>query len=141
MRRGAGLHPLDRRGPCGPGGLRSFLADLPRELAGESERTVGDESALGAAWGDPAIVLTCGSELPDDFDRFAECVEANGVGWFVPSDAEADQSSTAALTAAGYRPVVRVTVPGDYRPEGVASIIAELADPVREHLRLVDRCE
>jgi hypothetical protein len=34
-----------------------------------------------------------------------------------------------------------VTVPGDYRPEGVASVIAQLADPVREHLRLVDRCE
>jgi hypothetical protein len=118
-----------------------FLADLPTEVADQPARTVSEEGALGAAWGDPAIVLTCGGELPDDFDRFAQCVEANGVGWFVPSDAEADQSSTAALTAAGYRPVVRVTVPGDYRPEGVASIIAQLADPVREHLRLVEPCE
>ncbi len=119
-----------------------FIADLPAELAGEPERTLADEGGtLGAAWGDPAIVLTCGGELPDDFDRFAQCIEANGVGWFVPDDAEADQSSTAALTAAGYRPVVQVTVPGDYRPEGVASVMAELADPVREHLRLVDPCE
>ncbi len=133
--------PSTDAGPAARAACESFLGDLPRELAGESEREVRDESALGAAWGDPAIVLTCGSELPADFDRFAECVEANGVGWFVPSDAEADQSSTATLTAAGYRPVVRVTVPGDYRPEGVASIIAELADPVREHLQLVDRCE
>ena len=133
--------PATDAGPAARAVCDRFLADLPGELAGESERAVGDESALGAAWGDPAIVLTCGSELPDDFDRFAECVEANGVGWFVPSDAETDQSSTAALTAAGYRPVVQVTVPGDYRPEGVASIMAELADPVREHLQLVDRCE
>ncbi|MGH3306924.1 MAG: DUF3515 domain-containing protein, partial [Nocardioides sp.] len=118
-----------------------FIADLPAELAGEPERTLANEGALGAAWGDPAMVLTCGGELPDDFDRFAQCVEANGVGWFVPDDAEADQSATAAVTAAGYRPVVQVTVPGDYRPEGVASVIAQLADPVREHLRLVDRCE
>jgi hypothetical protein len=118
-----------------------FLADLPSVLAGERERALVRNGALGAAWGDPAIVLTCGGELPDDFDRFAQCVEANGVGWFVPADAEADQSATAAVTAAGYRPVVRVTVPGDYRPEGVASVIAQLADPVRAHLKLVDRCQ
>ena len=118
-----------------------FVADLPKVLAGQRGRALARNGGLGAAWGDPAIVLTCGGELPDDFDRFAQCVEANGVGWFVPSDAEADQSSTAALTAAGYRPVVRVTVPGDYRPEGVASAMAQLAGPVREHLRLVDRCE
>ncbi len=128
-------------GPSARVTCEQFLADLPSELAGEQKRALARNGALGAAWGDPAIVLTCGGELPDDFDRFAQCVEANGVGWFVPADAEADQSSTAALTAAGYRPVVRVTVPGDYRPEGVASVMAQLADPVRQHLRLVDRCE
>jgi Protein of unknown function (DUF3515) len=133
--------PSTDAGPAERAVCERFVADLPGELAGESERVVADRSGLGAAWGDPAIVLTCGGGLPDDFDRFAQCVEANGVGWFVPSDAETDQSSTAALTAAGYRPVVRVTVPGDYRPEGVASVMAELADPVREHLRLVDPCE
>ena len=128
-------------GPAARVTCEQFLADLPSELAGEQKRALARNGALGAAWGDPAIVLTCGGELPDDFDRFAQCVEANGVGWFVPEDAEADQSSTATLTAAGYRPVVRVTVPGDYRPEGVASVMAELADPVREHLSLTDRCE
>ncbi len=133
--------PSTDAGPADRAACERFLADLPAEVAGEPERTLTDEGALGAAWGDPAIVLTCGGELPDDFDRFAQCVEATGVGWFVPSDAEADQSSTAALTAAGYRPVVRVTVPGDYRPEGVSSAMAQLAGPVRDHLRLVDRCE
>ena len=128
-------------GPAARVTCEQFLADLPSELAGEQKRALARNGALGAAWGDPAIVLTCGGELPDDFDRFAQCVEANGVGWFVPADTEADQSSTAALTAAGYRPVVRVNVPGDYRPEGVASVMAELADPVREHLSLTDRCE
>ena len=118
-----------------------FVADLPGELADEASRSLAGDDALGAAWGDPPIVLTCGGDLPDDFDRFAECVEANGVGWFVPAEAEADQSSPATVTAAGYRPLVRVTVPGDYRPEGVAAIIAELARPVRDHLELVERCE
>jgi len=128
-------------GPAARVTCEQFLADLPSQLAGQRKRALARNGALGAAWGDPAIVLTCGGELPDDFDRFAQCVEANGVGWFVPEDAEADQSSTAALTAAGYRPVVRVSVPGDYRPEGVASVMAQLADPVRDHLKLVDRCE
>jgi hypothetical protein len=118
-----------------------FLADLPSLLADQRKRALARNGALGAAWGDPAIVLTCGGELPDDFDRFAQCVEANGVGWFVPAEAESDQSATATLTAAGYRPIVEVSVPGDYRPEGIASVMAQLADPVRDHLRLVDRCE
>ena len=118
-----------------------LVADLPGELADETGRSLADNDVLGAAWGDPPIVLTCGGDLPDDFDRFAECIEANGVGWFVPAEAESDQSSPATLTAAGYRPLVRVTVPGEYRPEGLAAIIAELADPVREHLELVDPCE
>jgi hypothetical protein len=134
------IPPTDA-GPAASAVCEQFLADLPSELAGERERALVRDGALGAAWGDPAIVLTCGGELPDDFDRFSQCVEANGVGWFVPADAEKDQSATAVLTAAGYRPVVQISVPGDYRPEGVASVMAGLADPVEEHLKLVEPCE
>jgi hypothetical protein len=118
-----------------------FLSDLPTRLAGEQERALARNDALGEAWGDPAIILTCGGDLPADFDRFSRCIEANGVGWFVPADAESDQSATATLTAAGYRPVVQVSVPGDYRPEGVASVMAELAGPVKDHLELVQPCK
>jgi Protein of unknown function (DUF3515) len=142
---GCGEDPVTISAPEVEGSERAtctrFVADLPGELADEDGRSLAGDEALGAAWGNPPIVLTCGGDLPDDFDRFAECVEANGVGWFVPAEAEADQSSPATVTAAGYRPLVRVTVPGDYRPEGVAAIIAELARPVRDHLELVDRCE
>ena len=133
--------PTTDAGPAAEAVCEQFLADVPTVLAGERKRALVRNGALGAAWGDPAIVLTCGGELPDDFDRFSECVEANGVGWFVPANAEQDQSATAVLTAAGYRPVVQVRVPGDYRPEGVASVMAGLADPVEEHLRLVEPCE
>ena len=133
--------PTTDANPAAATVCEQFLADLPTVLAGERKRALARNGALGAAWGDPAIVLTCGGELPDDFDRFSQCVEANGVGWFVPDDAEKDQSATAVLTAAGYRPVVQVSVPGDYRPEGVASVMAALADPVEEHLKLVEPCE
>jgi hypothetical protein len=133
--------PTTDANPAAEAVCEQFLADVPSVLAGERKRSLVRNGALGAAWGDPAIVLTCGGELPDDFDRFSQCVEANGVGWFVPDEAEKDQEATAVLTAAGYRPVVQVRVPGDYRPEGVASVMAGLADPVEEHLKLVEPCE
>jgi Protein of unknown function (DUF3515) len=133
--------PATDAGPAAATVCQQFLSDLPSVLAGERKRDLARNGALGAAWGDPAIILTCGGGLPDGFDRFSQCVEANGVGWFVPADAEKDQSATAVLTAAGYRPVVQVSVPGDYRPEGVASVMAGLAAPVKGHLKLVNRCE
>jgi hypothetical protein len=118
----------------------AFLEELPARLAGQDRRDVTPADALGAAWGDPAITLTCGVSLPDDFDRFATCEEADGVGWFVPVAESSDQSSDVTLTAAGYRPIVRVELPASYRPEGAATVISQLAQPVRDGLELVNRC-
>ncbi len=120
---------------------RALVDDLPDEVAEESRRLVAPANALGAAWGDPPIVLTCGAEVPLEFDRFATCVEANGVGWYVPADAEEQPDATVTLTAAGYRPVVQVEVPGEHRPEGAAAAMAELAPAVDEHLELINACE
>ncbi len=119
---------------------RALVDDLPDEVAEASRRLVAPAAALGAAWGDPPIVLTCGAEVPPDFDRFATCVEANGVGWYVPAEAEDQPEATVTLTAAGYRPVVQVEVPGEHRPEGAAAAMAELASAVEEHLELINPC-
>jgi len=108
-------------------------------MAGEARRLVSPAAALGAAWGDPAIVLRCGVPAPD-LSATAECLEANGVGWYVATDAE-DPEADATVTAAGYRPVVTVDIPGDHQPEGVASVTATLAPLVERHLELVDACE
>jgi hypothetical protein len=102
---------------------------------------VNPAAALGRAWGDPAIVVRCGVDVPDDFGETARCEVANGVGWFVPDEQVDDQDSDLVFTAAGYRPVVSVDVPHDYRPEGSAAVIAHLAAAVQEHLELVDDCE
>jgi hypothetical protein len=118
---------------------RAFVDDLPEEMAGEQRRLVSPAAAPGAAWGDPAIVLRCGVPAPDLPDT-AECLEANGVGWYVVSSDESDPEADATVTAAGYRPVVTVDVPGDRQPEGVASVTATLAPLVEEHLELVDAC-
>jgi Protein of unknown function (DUF3515) len=120
---------------------KAFLADLPRRLTGEEGRKVNPAAALGRAWGDPAIVVQCGVGLPEEFDETSHCEVANGVGWFVPEDQVDDQDADLLLTASGYTPVVSVAVAADYRPEGSAAVLAELAAPVKEHLELVDSCE
>ncbi|MFC6288414.1 DUF3515 family protein [Nocardioides sp. GCM10027113] len=118
---------------------RALLDDLPGTLAGQDRREVEPPDAAAAAWGDPAIVLTCGVPRPD-LDQFAPCLEANGVGWFVESEDESDPEAPATVTAAGYEPTVRVEIPSDRQPEGVASVTAGLAAVVEEHLELVDPC-
>jgi hypothetical protein len=120
---------------------QAFLDDVPRRLDGEERRKVNPASALGAAWGDPAIVVRCGVGVPAEFDQFAHCEVANDVGWFVPEDVIADQDADATFTAVGFRPIVSVELPHDYRPEGGAAVIAELAAVVKDNLELVDDCE
>jgi Protein of unknown function (DUF3515) len=117
-----------------------FLDDLPRRLAGEEKRKVNPAAALGRAWGDPAIVVRCGVDVPAEFDQTSACEVADGVGWFVPEAQIEDQDADLVFTAVGYRPIVSTSVPADYRPEGSAAVIAELADPVQTHLDLVNDC-
>ena len=119
---------------------RALVADLPDALGDRDRRLTVPAKPLGAAWGDPPVVLRCGVTLPDSFDRFATCQEANGVGWFVPDREFADQSADVHMTTAGYRPIVTVTVPAEDRPEGVAAAMADLAGVVRTHLELVKPC-
>jgi hypothetical protein len=118
-----------------------FLADLPHHLAGQEWRKVNPAAALGRAWGDPPSIVRCGVDVPPDFDQTAGCQVANGIGWYVPQSQIDDQGADAVFTAVGYRPVVELDVPHDYRPEGGAAAIAELADDVKQHLELVEKCD
>jgi hypothetical protein len=58
----------------------------------------------------------------------------------VPQAQQDDQSADVTWTAVGHRPVVRVQVPADYRPEGAAAAISGLAAAVKADLRLVQPC-
>ncbi|MCW2795087.1 DUF3515 domain-containing protein, partial [Nocardioides sp.] len=119
---------------------RGLLDDLPDTLADEVARPVSPGGALGAAWGDPAITLTCGVSIPDDYDQYAFCEETNGVGWFIPDAQLDDESSDVTFTTVGYRPIIEVRLPATYRPDGAAAVPAQLADAVKANLRLVKRC-
>ena len=82
--------------------------------------------------------------MPTGFDRFSACQEVDGVGWYLPDDqlvGTTDQDvPDATLGTIGWSPVVRLDVPADYRPAGVAAALADLAPAVKQHLRQVRPC-
>lgn len=134
---------------CGPGTIsieehdlsgadraacEALVADLPDTLAGETRAEVEPDGGPGAAWGDPAYVLTCGVPEPEDYEPTAECSVINGVGWYVPDDQLTDQAEDATPIALTRTPYVEVRVPADYRTEGIDRALAELAPYLEEHL-------
>ena len=78
----------DDRAAC-----EAFVDDLPATLAAKTPVETEPKDPLGAAWGDPAIVLRCGVDVPDEFDETSACEEADGVGWFAPPEQYDDQSA------------------------------------------------
>ena len=121
---------------------RKLVDDLPTRVAGQKARAVSGDTQLGAAWGDPAIVLTCGVPQPSDFTKTASCIETAGVGWYVPDDVllSDDESRDVTMTAVGYRPRVQVFLPGQYRPDGFPNAGAAIGAVVDRDLKLVRRC-
>lgn len=125
---GADLSGADRAA------CEALVADLPDALAGQDRVDVEPEDALGAAWGDPAYVLTCGVPEPSGYEPTAECNVIAGVGWYVPDDQLTDQGEDATPIALSLSPYVEVLVPADYRTEGIDRALSELGPVLREHL-------
>lgn len=119
-----------------------LMASLPDTLAGEERREVAGGDGRVAAWGEPAIVLTCDVPQPDDFTDTSTCIEANGTGWFVPDSVltSDDESLDVTMTAVGFSPRVEVVLPGDYRPDGFQAVTGTIGRLVAEHLTLEQRC-
>jgi hypothetical protein len=113
---------------------------LPDHVYDQSRRKTQPAAALGGAWGDPAIVAQCGVPVPPDFTRTAGCQTADGVGWYLPDDQFRDNSSDIVISTVGYRPILQVTVPATYRPNGLAAAMVELAPMVKQYTKLVKPC-
>ncbi len=118
---------------------RAFLDDVPDTLAGEDRRSVDPDDALGAAWGDPPVVLECGTTMPASFDDFAQCSMNDDVQWYVPDDGLEDPSADITVWSLGYEPVISVLVPAAYRPEADA-VMAALRTAINADLELVHPC-
>ena len=78
--------------------------------------------------------------MPAGFSRTAACTTADGVGWYVPDDQFDDNSSDIVISTVGYRPILQVTVPATYRPNGLAAAMVELAPMVKQYTKLVKPC-
>ncbi|TYL51587.1 DUF3515 family protein [Nocardioides sp. BGMRC 2183] len=118
----------------------AFTDDLPDTLA-EQERVESEpEDAPGAAYGDPAIVVTCGVPAPDGFSTAEACELVNDVGWYIPDEQYGDEELDLTITAAGYRPRVEIQVPAELRPNAGPAAMAKLAPLVAEHSELVEPC-
>jgi hypothetical protein len=115
----------------------ALVEALPDTVDGEHRRDVTPADGLGAAWGDPAIVLTCGGtwQVPAD----ANCQEVDGVDWYAPESQFADQDADVVLTTIGYSPVVRVEVPARYRPP--AATMVDLAPAIKKTLNRIAPCK
>nr|WP_281380963.1 DUF3515 domain-containing protein [Nocardioides panaciterrulae] len=121
---------------------RKLVDDLPRTVAGHERREVSGDEHLGAAWGDPAIVLTCGVPVPAGFNNTSTCIQTADMEWYVPDSVlmSDDQTRDVTMTAVGYRPRVQVFLPGGYRPDGFVQAAAEIGEVVHRDLRLVEHC-
>ncbi|KQY63794.1 MULTISPECIES: DUF3515 family protein [unclassified Nocardioides] len=110
----------------------SFLDALPDTLSGESSVDVEPDDALGRAWGDPPIVVTCGVDKAEGFNKFSACWEANGVGFYAPDDQLTDPAADMVLTTIGFTPRVEIRVPGELRPPDAVTV--DVGTAVKKHL-------
>ncbi|MGF1662797.1 MAG: DUF3515 family protein [Kineosporiaceae bacterium] len=113
--------------PAGEGAstaCRDVVDRLPGSLSDQPRR--GAEGAGVAAWGDPAIVLRCGTEPLGPTTR--ECVTVDGMDWVVLAQGE---DGAAVFATYGRVPGVEVEVPGAYAPApgvlpGLGPAVSEL---------------
>lgn len=120
----------------------SLVEELPAAFVGLEAREVTPSDATGAAWGDPAVELSCGGGMPDDFTPGASCEEVEGVGWYVPIDQFADLREDLTIFTIGREPVVRLDVPAEYRREAAfaADALVTLAEPVKTAIPDAEPC-
>jgi hypothetical protein len=130
------IRATDASGPARTA-CRALVDHLPQRVADQQRRDT-EGSSLGAAWGDPAIVLRCGVGTPEGYSPAAPCQRVNGVDWFVPEDQIAHQDRDVTLTTLGRTPRVEVFVPAEYRPPD--AVLVDLAASIRKGTREVSPC-
>lgn len=133
--------PLPDLDPEQQAACDAFLAEVPDPLVDLTRVEIAPPKAPARAFGDPAVVVSCVDTVPSDFDEFAFCVEASGVGWYLP-DAELDDDTLdATFTAVGYQPMVSVQVPSQYRQVTGGDVLSSLADAVKDNLKETKPCQ
>ncbi|MGL5824294.1 MAG: DUF3515 domain-containing protein [Nocardioides sp.] len=131
--------PRPRLGDAEQAACRDFIGDLPDRLADQDARPISPTHGLAAAWGDPAIVVRCRGDMPDEFDEFAACEEIAGIGWFTPPDQLTDQTVDAQVSTIGVAPAITVLLPASRRANA-AGVLVALAPALKAHLSAIAPC-
>jgi hypothetical protein len=139
---------------CGGGPVRltpPSAADRPAcaKLAALLPDRLGDLDAVeftpkdaeGGAWGDPALTLTCGVDVPEGFGPASTCEVVNGVDWFVSDHDRNATDADATLTTVSLRPRVSVHVPAEYRGGTLEGALVDLSGPLTTALTVGTRCQ
>ena len=102
----------------------ALMANLPPELAGEPSRRVQSESSFVRAWGDPAVVLTCGVDRPAGWTVTASVIQINGVQWHV----DTSDPDTTVWTAVDRPVYVEMRLPAGVDSAPVTALTVPLAE-------------
>jgi hypothetical protein len=108
---------------------------LPQQIEHLTPRVIEPTSQFVHAWGDPAVVLTCGVPFPPGYSPTSSSTTAvNGVRWF-----EEESSDTVTWTAISKRPLARgqivnvqVEIPTSY--DGQGAFLVDLAPALKTTL-------
>lgn len=123
---------------------RDLVASLPSTVMDQERRDVEPAGAPAAAWGSPAIVLSCGVGKPTALRRDSSCLVVNDVGWLasqkgVALDLNASPGGDVTFTTIGRSPYVELLVPGEWTPQGNA--LVDVADAVATATDEVGPCK
>lgn len=117
----------------------ALLEALPDEVDGLAARSVEPDGVAARAWGEPAVVLVCGAEMPPEFSEISPCFEtADGVQWYVSERTASNQEADAVLTTIGFEPTVQLRIPAEHRPP--TGLFTDIDPAIAAHAELVDAC-
>jgi Protein of unknown function (DUF3515) len=138
---------------CSPGGVhldsptlsgvnaracKALVDALPQSVSDQKRRKVDPKDGYGAAWGDPAIVLTCGVPKPKGLTKFATCQVTDKVGWYIPEREMTGSATDITMTTIGRAQNVEVRIPAAYFPP--AATMVDLAPAIKKAIRDVKLC-
>jgi hypothetical protein len=116
-----GVQPVPSLAAAAQSTCRALTQSLPRSVAsGATRRATDPADGTTAAWGDPPIVLRCGTAAGSPLD---DLYVFDGVQW-----AMHDTGATRTWTTMGRRVEVQVVIPDHY--DGQAEILGGLAGPL-----------
>lgn len=108
----------------------ALMTALPPDLDGEPSRRVRSDSPYVYAWGDPAIVLICGTERPAGYVTGAALIQIDGVYWYV----DTSNPDSTVWTAVDRSVYVQISLPPAVDSAPVAALTPQIASalPYRE---------